>query len=605
MERKMSIEEMCKRLKPIFGKRMDMLYLNYSMTSDIESKKQIEQTISALYYKHVNESMLADKVLLDPPKKELVDGDYPLAKVIYSDKVLHDFCLRERDWCRHVCITGMSGSGKTNFAFKILNEFISKDKPFLIFDWKKSFRPLMIKDKSIMCFTIGNETVTNSFKMNINRPPKGVSPREWLNILADLITESFAASYGVHKLLSEVLDGAFKDFGVYEGSDNYPTWFQLKDRLEKKANEMDKKTRESEWLVSALRIAHALTFGDFAKVVNHKEKPLVNIEDMFDRKVIFELNSLSNIEKKFFCEFVLTYIYKYKKSNQDSYDNAFNFAILVDEAHNIFLKQKPLFVTESVTDMIYRELREYGVSLICLDQHVSKLSDVVIGNSATLIAFQQMLPQDIETVSGVMMMKEHQKYFSMLPVGCGIVRLAERHYEPFVIKTELDESKHQAVTDQYVKERLSVQMNGLKRSGKLNAGVCIDKLRAEFEKINSMFYDTGVTSQQAQNDFEDTYNEIIELKNDPKITKSQSINKQHQKFLEFITKYPSYGTSEIYRLLELSARQGNKIKIELEELGLVEVVEKRSICGWKKVLKTTAKASEILAENLSETGIAA
>ena len=29
--------------------------------------------------------------------------------------------------------------------------------------------------------------------------------------------------------------------------------------------------------------------------------------------------------------------------------------------------------------MIYRELREYGISLICLDQHISKLSDTVKG----------------------------------------------------------------------------------------------------------------------------------------------------------------------------------------------------------------------------------
>ncbi|MEK6816141.1 MAG: hypothetical protein AABY09_00885, partial [Nanoarchaeota archaeon] len=97
----------------------------------------------------------------------------------------------------------------------------------------------------------------------------------------------------------------------------------------------------------------------------------------------------------------------------------------------------------------------------------------------------------------------------------------------------------------------------------------------------------------------------MELKNNTKITKSHSINKQHQKFLDFITKYPQYGTSQIYHLMELSARQGNKIKVELEELGLVEVVEKRSIAGWKKVLKTTAKATEILAENPVEAGIAA
>jgi hypothetical protein len=607
MERKMSIEEMCKRLRPIIGKKADILYLNYAMTTNMDNKRQIEQTISALYYKNVNESFIADQVLLEPPKQEIIQGEYPLGKVIYSNKVLYDFSLRERDWCRHLCITGMSGSGKTNFAFQILNQLILKDKPILIFDWKKSFRPLMLKDKTIMCFTIGNEQITNNFKININRPPKGVSPREWLNILTDLITESFSASYGVHKLISEVLDKTFKEFGVYEGSDNYPTWHQIKDRLEQKdLDQGNKKTRESEWLVSALRIAHALTFGDFAKVVNHKEKPLINIEDLFNRRIIFEMNSLSNIEKKFFCEYVLSYIYKYKKSNQVGSTNEFEYAILVDEAHNIFLKQKTMFVTESVTDMIYRELREYNTSLICLDQHISKLSDTIVGNSATVVNFQQMLPQDIEISSALMMLKENKKFFTMLPVGNAIVRLAERHYEPFVIKTELAVDKSEGVTDKHVKDRLTMQFSGLARSKRLDNGVDMDRLKYEVDKMNDTLHcDIGLKTDGTQREFEQTMQKIMDYKNDNSITKSSSLNKQQQQFLDFVSKYPHYGTSEIYKALKISARQGNKIKLQLEDLGLVEIEEKRSICGWKKVLRTTPKAAEILVENPFTQGITA
>ncbi|MEA3378248.1 MAG: DUF87 domain-containing protein [Nanoarchaeota archaeon] len=598
MERRMSVEEICKRLRPVLGRKIDLLYFNYSMASDMESKRQIEQALAALYYKHINKTFLSDKVLLEPPKKEKVSGEYPLAKVIYSDDLLHDFCLRESDWNRHVCITGMSGSGKTNFAFKILNNFIDKQKPFLIFDWKKSFRPLMVKDKSLMCFTIGNEKVNNLFKININRPPRGVSPKEWLKILAELITESFAASYGVHKLLCEVLDKTFKDFGVYEGSGNYPTWFQIKDRLEAKADSMQgKKTRESEWMVSALRIAHSLTFGDFAKVINFKEKPLINLDDLFEKRAIFELNSLGNIEKKFFCEFVLTYIYKHRKVNQDGYDHSFKYAILVDEAHNIFLKKPPLFISESVTDMIYRELREYGVSLICLDQHISKLSETVVGNSATSVAFQQMLPYDIETVSSLMMLRDNKKYFTMLPVGCAIVRLAERYYEPFVIKTLLDENKNKAVSDLDIRQRLNVQLNGFARSRKYSEGVNVQKLRKEFADIEDRDYQIGIRSDGARDEFEDALQKIISYKDNKKISKSCSLNKQQKQFLDFISQYPQYGTTQVYKALNLSARKGNKIKKELEDFGLIEVEEKRSICGWKKVLKPSAAASGNLMES--------
>lgn len=607
MERKISIEEMCKRLRPVIGKKADLLYLNYAMSTNLETKRQIEQTVSALYYKRVNESFIADQVLLEPPQSNAVDGEYKLGKVVYSNKELYDFGLREQDWCRHVCITGMSGSGKTNFAFNILHNFIEKNKPFLVFDWKKSFRPLMLKDNNILCFSIGNEQVTNNFKININRPPKGVSPREWLNILADLITESFAASYGVHKLISETLDEAFRDFGVYDGSENYPTWHQIKDRLEDKEARMGhKKTRESEWIVSALRIAHALTFGDFAKVINHKEKPLINVEDLFSKRVIFEMNSLSNVEKKFFCEFILTYIYKYKKTNQLGSSTNFEYAILVDEAHNIFLKQKPLFVTESVTDMIYRELREYNTSLICLDQHISKLSETIVGNSATIVNFQQMLPQDIDVASSLMMIKDNKKFFTMLPVGNAIVRLAERHYEPFVISTKLSKDKFEAVSDTYVRDRMAVMLTDLARSKRLDEGIDLNKLQHEVAKINETLHcDIGVQTTNAEKEFREAMYDILKYKNDNSISKSQSLNKQQQRFLDFVSKYPHYGTSEVYKALNLSARQGNKLKLELQDLGLVEIEEKRSIRGWKKILKATPKAAEYLLEKPVSEGITA
>lgn len=296
-------EELCRKLKPIFGKKIDRLYMQYTLTDSREKRAEIEQALSVLYEKHLNTTLLNEKVLLPPPDEETIAGEYPLGVITYADKELYPFGLREKDWIRHVCISGMSGSGKTMLAFVILKEMLKHEKPFIVFDWKKSFRPLLKVDREIMCFTVGNPKVANLFKININRPPAGVSPKEWVGILCDLITESFFASYGVHKLLTETLDKAFRDFGVYTGSENYPTWYQIKDRLEEMSANRHGRGRESEWLESALRIAHALTFGYFGEVVNSKDKYTLSVEELMDKKIIFELKSLNNTEKKFFCEF--------------------------------------------------------------------------------------------------------------------------------------------------------------------------------------------------------------------------------------------------------------------------------------------------------------
>ncbi|MCX8147273.1 MAG: DUF87 domain-containing protein [Candidatus Woesearchaeota archaeon] len=488
----LTVEELCRKLKPIFGRKIDLLYLKYALADSKEKKAEIEQALTALFHKHLNKSMFSEKVLLEPPAADSVKGEYPLGKVIYADKEVCLFGLREQDWQRHICISGMSGSGKTTFAYQIIGNFILKKKPFIVFDWKRSFRPLLKVDPDALLFTIGNENVANYFKININEPPKGVHPKEWLTILCDIITETFFASYGVHKILLETLDKAFKDFGVYGGSGNYPTWYQIKDRLEEREAEFTKKTgRESEWLTSALRIAHALTFGGFGEALNYKGEYSMKVQDLFDKKVVFELDSLNNAEKRFFCQFLLTYIYKYKKANlQDSRE--FRNAIIIDEAHNIFLKERPIFLNESITDVIYREIREYGISLICLDQHISKLSDVVAGNSACNIAFQQVLPEDVEKVSGIMQLKDRKKFFSMLPVGYAIVKLAERHHDPFLIKAPFIDIKKHIISDGYIKDRMREYVKYEKTIRIFRESCMPDKLQAKIANTDLLMKATGV-----------------------------------------------------------------------------------------------------------------
>lgn len=509
MQNQISVEELARKLKPLFGKKIDELYFRYMNASSEEEKGEIFQLLTSLYQKHLSQ-LLEKDFFLEPPKKENLGGEYPLGKVSYAGKKLFDFNLREKDWSRHVCITGMSGSGKTTFALNILNNFSKRNKPFLVFDWKKSFRPLMKTDPEVMCFTIGNDSVSNFFKTNINRPPKGVSPKEWISSLCDLLAESFNVSFGSHKILLETLDEAFEGWGVYNGSELYPNWEHIKRMLEIKTR--NAKGRETGWYESALRIATILTFGDFGKVVNYDGKRSQSIEDLFDKKVIFEMNSLGNIEKKFFCEYILTYIYKLKKSSEKPLED-FNYAILVDEAHNIFLKKRTNFVTESVTDMIYREMREYGTCLVCLDQHASKLSDTVIGNSACHVAFQQQLPQDLDEISSLMQLRDKKEIFNQLPVGSVIVKLSERHTSPFLLEAPYVDLRDSSVSDEKVKGKMKFAVEVMD----------VDKNDPEFK--DKLENPEGKTQKKVEDVHQKIVNEIVE-EHSEKI--SEGVNKEKE-----------------------------------------------------------------------------
>jgi DNA-binding MarR family transcriptional regulator len=622
------VEELCRKLKPVFGKKIDQLYMKYTLADSLEQRIEIEQMLNLLYQKYLNESLLSEKVLLEPPRQEDMTGEFPLGLITYAEKDLYPFCLRKGDWIRHVCISGMSGSGKTNFAFKILDNFIKRKIPFLIFDWKKSFRPLLLLNPKILLFTVGNDNVSNLFKININRPPKSVAPREWINILCDLISESFGTSYGVHKLLSEAMDQSFRDLGVYKGSNNYPTWHQIKDKLEEmEAGMKGRKGRESEWIASALRVAHVLTFGGFGASINHKEHDAYTVDELLDKEVIFELNALDNSEKKFFCQFLLMYIYKLKKANQAE-EQGLKSIILVDEAHNIFLKQRTMFVSESVTDMIYREVREYGIGLICLDQHISKLSDTVAGNSACNIAFQQVLPADVETVAGIMQLKEKKKFFSMLPVGHAIVKLAERYHNPFLVKTPLMPTLGIMLKDEKIKEAMKSQVK-FERSKKYFEQSCApENIAKQIERMDKIFMASGVKADEdflkaqleiarrqreerqglnsaeifAPNSEEEFSSLRVKTKSQlsrSSITTHTDLAKQELAFLELIQKHIDLGTSQIYKALHVSIRKGNTMRDALVKRGLIQAETVRNDKGWKKVFRLLP-AGERLLENVSE-----
>lgn len=644
MERALSVEEICNKLRPVFGKKIDDVYFQYTIADGREDREEIAHVLNTLYQKHLNQ--LLDKgVLLEPPRKEVIDGQYKLANVSYAGRKLFDFSLREKDWPRHVCVTGMSGSGKTTFAFKIIEALTAQKKPYLVFDWKKSFRPLSANDSSIMTFTIGNDAVSNLFKTNINQPPKGVAPKEWINVLSDLLTEVFSASYGVHKVVLETLDEAFKEWGIYNGSENYPTWNHIKWRLEEKIARSN--SRESGWIESALRIATVLTFGEFGKVVNYKGDNSFTLDELLENRVIMELNSLGNIEKTFFCEFILTYIYKMKKARQNEVKTSFDHAIIVDEAHNIFLKKPTNFSNESVTDMIYREMREYGTSLVCLDQHISKISDTVKGNSACHIAFQQQLPQDIMDISGIMDIRENKNYFTQLKVGSAIVKLAERYTSPFLIEVPEVLLRNENFNNEDVKSRMAALMLNRDYKNKIDpefnkqienpeniieeisvddiknfeennksASVTEDKIKNidnEFNEIQQMIYEyvtehlkAGVSLEKIEGILENSKSQggytsadilkvvnhifenqlVVTFKKD-KFSNNLDIGGEAQVFMEFLERNPNhnFSTVEVYQKIGLSTRKGTNIKNTLLEKGLIKIEEIKYNKGWKKIIR--------------------
>lgn len=536
---KATIEEQLRRLKPAYGKSIDSLWLSY-LTEDSKGKKEIEEIVPILTMKGLNESYDEDKINLVPPSQQQADGEYRIGNVEYADKGFYPFGLREDEWIQHLSIFGRSGSGKTNLVLGIIKSFLEKKKPFLIFDWKRNYRDMFTERKDILVFTIGRDI--SPFRFNPLIPPPGTDPEVWLKKLVEIIAHAYFLGEGVIYLLHKTLNAIYREFGIYEGKTyNYPT---MRDVLTRIYN-MKLKGRQSLWWSSTLRAIYSLCFGEVGKIFCVDRK--IPIESLLNKNVIFELDSLTNTDKTFFIEALLLWIHHYRMANGKRED--FKHAIVIEEAHHILLRRKQeLKGEETVTDIILREIRELGESIIIVDQHPSLISPTAIGNTFCTIAMNLKHRNDVHIMNDALLLQDKKDVLSKLPVGYGIVKLQGRYYDPFLIRVPLHPIRKGICKDPDIRAR----MKGYFRSYPLTL----------FRGLNEFNGISGISGRD-------------------------KVSNREMALLKDIIQYPISSVKERYSRLNLNVRDGTIIQHSLIDRRLIQPVTISHRDGWIKLFDIT------------------
>lgn len=366
-----------------------------------------------------------EEIRLPPPPSSLLEGEYPIGQVIYPDSPFADFGLREPEFIMHSLIAGMTGTGKTNLAFHLLRKLNVHNKPFLVFDWKGNYRALKqlpeFKDLSIIPVGVSNV----QFQFNPLIPPPGVHPKHWMALLVDVIKHSFFVGHGVEYFLRKGIDQLYRSFGIYDGRTVYPTFSDL----EKILRTEFARGREMLWMSSVKRVLACLTFsGLLGKTLNTRDPP--DIEQLLQHDVILELDSLASIEKTFFIESLLLWIYHYRR-NQNKRET-FKHAIVIEEAHHVLSAKKEFTQgEESIMETVIRMIREFGEAIIAIDQEPSKLSNSILANTNCKICFNLGHGKDVRAMAQALnLTDEEARMIDKLKVGHAIVKLKSRFPEP-------------------------------------------------------------------------------------------------------------------------------------------------------------------------------
>lgn len=551
-------EALFRKLKPIVGEeKMNRLWLAYQTRTDHKSRAEILGILQILAQKHLNENY-DRKVLLSVPSKDIIDGKYRLGKVIHGEKKYYPFGLREKEWIQHLGIFGRSGCGKTNTVFVILWNLLENKKPFLIFDWKRNYRDLLSfeQGKNIRVYTIGRDL--SPFYFNPLIPPEGTEPQIWLKKLIEIMCHAYFLGEGVAYLLQKAIDKTYTDFGIYSNdSVSFPTFHDVLKVLET----IPVKGRSALWMDSTLRTLGVLCFGEFSRVLNSEKN--FPIEKLLNENAIFELDSLTNSDKTFFIESLLLWIHHYRLSEGER--EVFKHAIIIEEAHHILLRKKQEMTgTETVTDVILREIRELGESIILVDQHPSLISMPALGNTYTTICMNLKHKADMNTISESLLLNNEQiDFLGQLEVGTAIVKLQGRFFLPFLIKIPLFPIKKGIITDEEIKgETGSYSVE----SEVVRAGKEINRL------IRSI-------------------RGLLNRKEDEEI-----LTVEKREFLIDIARHPISGVTMRYSRLGWNRYQGNKIQKEMIEKGLITFRPVSTMKGRLKVLVLTDRGKKAISD---------
>lgn len=427
------IEEKLKLLRPVLPLRQwSALRMQYLTESDLRRRIQIEQMIDLLIAQRLP-GLMIDQILLPPPDKAALAGDYPIGEVIYPHKPRGSFGVRESEWIRHCGIFGKTGSGKTTLAIRILREICARDKPFLIFDYKRNYRDLLkhpdFEKQDIMIFTVGRNDVAPFF-FNPKVKPPGVEEHVWVKQLAEIIEKVYLLGPGANDVFME--SAGHQTFKAMQA-------VVLKQR---------KRARELLWWASVKRTLNAINYPGLGEMVNCGQG--YSIPDLLEKRVILELDGLSASDQAFVIGSLLLWIYHYRMRQPER--EVLKHFLIIEEAHHLFLRTSR---QEDIADVIMREIRELGEAIIVIDQHPSKISISALGNLATKFCLTLSLNQDVRAVSDAMLLdRDQQKYLAMLTLGQSICR-SDRLTQPVLVSIAPFQIQKGLVTDEELKSLMA------------------------------------------------------------------------------------------------------------------------------------------------------
>jgi DNA helicase HerA-like ATPase len=386
------------------------------------------------------------------------------------------------DLTKHGLIVGVTGSGKTNSCFSILEQTWNYGKgiPFLVIESAKSeYRQLSSSQKfsNIKIFTVGDERVS-PLRLNPFEVPDGVLVQTHIDYLKSLFSASFVLYPPMPYVLEQSIQEIYQDCG-WNLSQNYNSRGSSNDRLYPTLNHLAKKIEAVvERMGYDSRITMDVKAGLMARVnqlrIGGGKGPMFNTRKsidpsiLFDHPCIIELKQIVNDdEKAFIIVLILIRLYEYRESNTKPIHGNLLHITLIEEAHRLLrnvsteqgseITANPKGRAIEVFTNILSEIRAYGEGFLIAEQIPTKLTPDAIKNTNLKIIHRLVSEDDRKAVGGTMNIDDQQsRFLTTLEPGNGVA-YTEGSNKPILLQFEKkplkDSFKSVSIAD--IKESMS------------------------------------------------------------------------------------------------------------------------------------------------------
>lgn len=376
-------------------------------------------------------------------------GGMEIGALLWNKNAASRFYLPEKALNRHAFVCGMTGAGKTNTLFKLLE---TAAVPFLVIEpVKGEYRALLSHYQDMHVYSMKTDTVQNEhisiLRINPFWFPEHTNIAFHIDSIKTIIASAFEMTNAMPNILEQcmysiyikagwnIVTGKNQYAGTIPDEFLYPTFVDLLDEID---HYLDNSKFGSE------------TLGDYRGAMTTRLKSFVNsykglllntvehpdYAQILRGRSVIELEGLADdADKCLVMGTILVQYFEFLKQNFSISDHALQHLVVIEEAHRLFKNGGRSTYTpsggtaadptgqlvESLSN-IMAEIRAFGEGMIIVDQSPSKVAEDVIKNSSTKIIHRVDNENDIKLLQSALLIPEDQTSLPSLEQGEALIR---------------------------------------------------------------------------------------------------------------------------------------------------------------------------------------